>query len=258
MTPDKEDHLRGTSILPALLRRYGVLRVTIAVTLFVVVISVGVTSIILYFVDGAVSLTGILISALIPALLAPISSYNNFKLVHRLDLAEEQLRWISHTDDLTKTYNRRFFMERAAQEFGRAKRYGHTFSIAIMDFDNFKDINDGHSHLAGDAALKQVARICLENLRQMDVFARYGGDEFIFLFPETNAIQADECLERILHSISHLEFHFGGKPIVVRVSVGVASFHESMSDFDEVLREADFALYSAKRRGGMQVVAHHT
>ena len=258
MMPDKDSLLRGKNSLPVLLRRYGVPRVTAATTLLVVLISVAGTSVILYVVDGKISWTGLIIAILIPAILAPISSYNNYQLVHRLDLAEERLRHLSSTDDLTKIYNRRYFMERASQEFKRAKRYGHVFSIAIMDFDNFKDINDGYSHLAGDAALKHVARVCLESLRQMDVFARYGGDEFIFLFPETSATHAAEGVERILQALKQTSFKFAGADIPIRVSVGAASFHESMTDFDEILREADFALYSAKRQGGMQVIAHHT
>lgn len=258
MKSDKNDAANVKPLLPALLRRYGVLRMVLVVSILAVLVSVIITSITLYFVDGQISLTGVMVSILVPLVLAPFSSYNSFKLVHRLDKTEEQLRRISNTDDLTKSFSRRYFMEQAAFEFERAKRYGQVFSIAIMDFDNFKDINDGHSHLAGDAALKLVARICLENLRQVDVFARYGGDEFIFLFPATNAGQATDCLARILLSIADLDFRFGGKSIPIRVSVGAAAFHEFMSDFDDILCEADFALYSAKRQGGMRAVAHHT
>lgn len=239
-----------------MLRRYGVLRVCAAMTLFAVIISASTTIAILYFVEGRIAITGLLISIFIPLLMAPISTYNNFSLVYRLDQAEEQLRRLSQTDELTKVFNRRYFMEIAGQEFERAKRYHSTFSIAIMDFDNFKSINDGHSHLAGDAALKHVARISLENLRHLDVFARYGGDEFVFLFPETSAAQAKGCIDRILQSVHAVGFQFNNASIPISLSVGIAAFHETMSDYDEILREADFALYSAKRQGGMQVVAH--
>ena len=170
-------------ILPALLRQYGVWRVTFAVTLISVLISVTATSTILYFAEGAISPTGVLISIIVPLVLAPISSYNNNRLVHRLDMAEERLRLLSNTDALTGTFNRRYFFEQVAREFERAQRYDHQFSFAILDFDNFKNINDGYSHLVGDEVLKCVAGVCLANLRQTDVFARYGGDEFVFSFP---------------------------------------------------------------------------
>lgn len=243
--------------LPGLLRRFGVLRMTVAAALLATITSMLLTSAALYLIEGEISPIGLLISGVIPLLLAPLSLYNNFKLVHRLDVTEEQLRLLSHTDDLTQTFNRRYFMEHATHEFDRSKRYGNPFAIAIMDLDDFKDINDGHSHLAGDAALKHVAQLCLDNLRQMDIFARYGGDEFVFLFPETNTAQAEECLRRILDAMSHARFEFNGHFIPIRASIGVSVFKGSMTDFDELLREADFALYAAKHKGGMQVLAHH-
>ncbi len=244
--------------LPALLRRFGVVRMTAAATLLATLASMLFTSATLYLIEGEVSPVGALISGIIPLFLAPLSLYNNFKLVHRLDITEGQLRLLSHTDDLTQTFNRRYFMEHARFEFDRSKRYGNPFSIAIMDMDDFKDINDGHSHLAGDAALKHVAQLCLENLRQMDIFSRYGGDEFVFLFPETNAAQAEECLRRILNAMSHARFEFNDHIIPIRASIGVSVFKDPMTNFDELLREADFALYAAKHQGGMRVIAHRT
>ena len=245
-------------ILPALLRQYGVWRVTFAVTLISVLISVTATSTILYFAEGAISPTGVLISIIVPLVLAPISSYNNNRLVHRLDMAEERLRLLSNTDALTGTFNRRYFFEQVAREFERAQRYGHQFSFAILDFDNFKNINDGYSHLVGDEVLKCVAGVCLANLRQTDVFARYGGDEFVFLFPDTNALQAKECLDRILIQLSETGYQHGEHTVSIYISIGVAEFQTSMLDLNEILREADFALYAAKRQGGMQVIAHPT
>lgn len=245
-------------LLPVMLRRYGIFRVTIAVTLLAVLASVISTATILYLTEGWVSPTGVLISIVIPLILAPLSSYHNHKLVHHLDMAEERLRLLSNTDELTGTFNRRYFFQQAAKEFERAKRYDHHFSIAILDFDNFKHVNDEHSHLAGDEAMKRIAQICQSGLRQIDVFARYGGDEFIFLFPDTNAREAQECLNRILARIGALHFQYAGRAITIRASIGVAEFQKNMSDLNDILREADFALYVAKHKGGMQVITHHT
>jgi len=249
---------RDKALLPLLLRRYGVLPVTLASALLSILVSVATTTIILYLVAGEIPMSGIAIAIFVPLVIAPIFTYHSNKLVHLLDMAEEDLRLLSNTDELTQTYNRRYFFEQAHQEFERAKRYGHHFSIAILDFDNFKDINDGYSHLAGDAALKHVAQLCFTSLRQTDVFARYGGDEFIFLFPDTDAYQARESLNRILARIGATNFEYAGFSFPIRVSIGVSSFHASMADLSDILREADFALYAAKRQNGMQVIVHPT
>lgn len=246
------------SVLLLLLRRYGVVPVTVAVTFLSMLASVTVTSLTLYVADGSISPTGVLISMFVPMVLVPISSYNNHKLVHQLDMAEERLRLLSNTDDLTGVFNRRYFFEQAASELERSKRYKRQFSVAILDFDNFKDINDIYSHLAGDSVLKHVAQICKAELRQMDTFARYGGDEFIFLLPDTNAQQAKECLDRILEQITLSGFQYAGHTVSIRVSIGVSMFRENMKDFNALMREADFALYAAKHQGGMRVIAHRT
>ncbi len=231
---------------------------TLASTLLAIASSVLLAGMTLYLVEGELSFIGMMLAVLIPLLLAPVSLYNNFTLVHRLDIAEEQLRLLSHTDELTGVFNRRYFFEQAARELERARRYAHQFSVAILDFDNFKDINDVYSHLAGDSALKHVADICISGLRQMDIFARYGGDEFIFLFPATNAHQAKECLERILERLNSSSFQYAGHAISIRVSIGVSTFRGSMTDLNALMREADFALYAAKHQGGMRVIAHRT
>lgn len=248
----------GKNVLPTLLRRFGVWRITIAATLLAVFASVFLAGATLLIIEGELSFIGILLAVVIPLLLAPVSLYNNFKLVHRLDITEEQLRLLSHTDELTGVFNRRYFFEQAAREFERGKRHYRQFSVAILDFDNFKDINDVYSHLAGDAVLKHVAQICMAGLRQIDIFARYGGDEFIFLLPDTNAQQAKECLDRILEQVSTSGFQFAGHTISIRISMGVSVFRENMADFNTLMREADFALYAAKHQGGMRVIAHRT
>ena len=249
---------RGESLLPALLRRYGVLFVTFVVTLISVLFSATLTIILLYSQEGYIPITGVLISIFVPMIMVPIATYNNYTLVNRLDIAEERLRHLSSIDELTGVFNRRHFFEHAMREFERAKRYNHHFSMAILDFDNFKDINDVYGHLAGDSALKHVAQICLAGLRQMDIFARYGGDEFIFLFPNTNSQQAKECLERIIEQFKDSSFEYAGHKIPIRTSMGVSTFRETMTDLNSLMREADFALYAAKHQGGMRVIAHRT
>jgi diguanylate cyclase (GGDEF)-like protein len=171
-----------------------------------------------------------------------------------VDQAEEQVRLLSNTDELTETFNRRYFLHIAGQEFERARRYKVTpFSIAIMDFDKFKDINDGYGHLAGDLVLKHVSHICRRLLRSVDTFARYGGDEFVFLLPETNEKQAVECLTRILDTVRREPFVYSDHSIFLSVSIGVAVFSDDMESLDDLLKKADEALYRIKKHGGSQL-----
>jgi diguanylate cyclase (GGDEF)-like protein len=156
-------------------------------------------------------------------------------------------------DELTKTYNRRYFFEIASQELARTQRYGGTFSIAILDFDNFKNINDNYGHQTGDWALMELSRICSKNIRQPDLFARYGGDEFVFLFPESNKEKANECLKRIFTDISNFSLEFEQSHIEFRVSMGLAEFSRETPFIDHILKEADIALYRAKHDGGNKI-----
>lgn len=252
------DKQKEKSMLIVMLRHYGVLRVTLTFTFLSVLASVAVTTALLHCITDDIPLAGIAIAAVVPSIIAPFFTYNSNKLVHRLDIAEERLRLLSNTDELSQTYNRRYFFEHAHQEFERAKRYGHPFAIAILDFDNFKHINDGYGHLAGDAALKYVAQVFLSGLRHVDIFARYGGDEFVLLFPDTYVQAAKEGLERILAGLGEADFQYSGFSIPIRISIGVSAYHETMEALDDILREADFALYAAKRQGGMRVIAHPT
>lgn len=238
--------------LRILLRRYGVIKMTIAVTLIAVVFSVIVTAIIDYVIDHEIAQLAIALSALIPALIAPIFEYRSFSLLDQLDKTERQLRILSITDDLTGAYNRRHFFEIANNEITRVQRYGGTCAIAIMDFDNFKMVNDTFGHQVGDQALLQVSKTCMESIRENDVFARYGGDEFVFLFPETNQIQARDCLERVMDRIAEIVIH-AEVDIHPKVSIGLYTFSPKINTLDSILQKADMALYKAKQTGGNRV-----
>jgi predicted signal transduction protein with EAL and GGDEF domain len=160
-----------------LLRRCGITIITIGMTLISVLLSVGITWSINAIVYGVSPGDGLVIAILAPLVIAPLMSVQMLRLLRKLDEAEEQLQVLSHTDELTKTYNRRYFMKYLEQELKRAQRSGEPFAIAIPDMDNFKQINDRWGHLAGDHVLREMTRMFREQLREADVFARYGGDE---------------------------------------------------------------------------------
>jgi diguanylate cyclase (GGDEF)-like protein len=245
-------------LLRVLLRKYGVRSITLAVTLLAVTASVAITTLILIVAEGAISPVGLLISILIPSILAPLFSGRNLSLIHKLDLAEERLHLLSITDELTQAYNRRYFFERVQREFSRSLRYNTALSIAIIDFDHFKDINDEYGHLIGDAVLKHFSEICLGCIREVDVFARYGGDEFVLLFPETDLPRSMECLARILEELEQQPFQVQEKSIKIMISIGLAAILPSMNNFDDLLLAADSSLYLAKKQGGNQIAMSRT
>jgi diguanylate cyclase (GGDEF)-like protein len=150
------------------------------------------------------------------------------------------------TDDLTKAYNRRHFMDIASRELARARRHKLSLSIILLDADNFKEINDNYGHLYGDEVLKQISAICQGMMRSHDIFARYGGEEFIILLPETRIQSAHLVAERIRKTIENTRL----KPDKIHtVSLGITALKKSDSELDQLLARADRALYDAKKGG---------
>ena len=240
-------------MLRILIRRYGAKAITLGATLLAVIFSVTITIVIHAAFGFKVSFLEYMIAILSPGIILPLFGYQMIHLLAQLDGTERRLRSISTTDELTGAYNRRFVLELAHRELERAKRDGGMFSIAILDFDNFKLINDHFGHLAGDQALREVSRVCQSNMREADIFARYGGDEFIFLFPQTSHEDAVICLDRIMEQISALSFESQGKIVSPRVSIGVHPYSPKSDTLDAILEKADLALYKAKQTGGSRV-----
>ena len=237
-----------------ILRRYSITSITIGMTLISILLSVAITwGINVYVYKGPLG-EGLAISILAPLVIAPLMSVQMLGLLHKLDKTEQQLQVLSHTDDLTQTYNRRYFMQYLQQEFQRAQRSSATFSIAILDMDNFKEINDQWGHLAGDQVLREITVMFRGQIRQADVFARYGGDEFIFLFPQTSQQEVQTWAERIYDTFAQKSIHVDEVEIRPLFSIGVAVFEPSVENLDELLKRADQALYQAKHKGGNQFV----
>jgi len=153
-------------------------------------------------------------------------------------------------DALTNISNYQSFHEYIEKEMTRAKRYGHKLSLIIADIDNFKTINDTYGHLAGDHILKVVSN-CLQNaLRSSDIVARYGGDEFAIILPETSKIDTMITAERLRENIASLKLEYDNRSLSATISLGITSFEPSKEvDKTELIKEADFALYQAKKAG---------
>lgn len=167
----------------------------------------------------------------------------------RLNQELQRARTLSLTDDLTGLPNRRAFLQRLEEELGRVQRHPSPLTLAIVDIDHFKQINDCHGHQVGDAVLRAYAQLISNGFRRHDHVARFGGEEFIILLPSTNIIGAVKALTKIQERISgHTIQTESGAIILPAFSAGVTSYHpqESIADF---IRRADQALYRAKQSG---------
>jgi len=164
------------------------------------------------------------------------------------------LEQMAITDPLTKIYNRRFFFELAEKEYKRAARFGHPLSVAIIDIDHFKKVNDTYGHQVGDQTLINFTKFCLENIRSVDIFARYGGEEFVILMPETESQAAQNSAERLQKLVQQTPMTPGEQQILITISLGIACWDGKQElTFDALLVRADRALYQSKEQGRNRV-----
>jgi diguanylate cyclase (GGDEF)-like protein len=150
------------------------------------------------------------------------------------------------TDPLTGLFNRRYLYDRIGAEIQRAQRYRHPLTLVCIDVDDFKEINDRHGHVFGDAVLRRVGEVLHGHVRQTDIPARIGGDEFAVLLIETAADAGREAAEKLQHALRYRMADLGS---VVTFSIGAVTFLEPPHDIDELFRLADEQLYRAKQRG---------
>lgn len=160
-----------------------------------------------------------------------------------------RIKIISDTDELTGIYNVRAFTSLADRMHKQSIRYSHAYSIIMVDSDNLKSVNDAYGHEAGNRLLKLTVTCIQQGLRETDVFARYGGDEFVLLLPQTRADGAFEVAERIRKAIAGTPLDTHGKDVTTTVSIGIASFPGNGAELAVVMNRADQALYSSKKRG---------
>jgi diguanylate cyclase (GGDEF)-like protein len=175
-----------------------------------------------------------------------------------LEEKRQELLLLSRTDGLTQLINRRHFEERLAAEFARATRYHAPLSCFLLDIDHFKKVNDTWGHPFGDIVLKEVAGVARRALRDVDVLARYGGEELVALLPETTSEQAWRVAERVRLGIEAMRLtnRSAAQPVVVRctASIGVATYPgEGIDSAEALVQAADECLYVAKQSGRNQV-----
>ncbi len=160
-------------------------------------------------------------------------------------------RDLAMVDPLTGIANRFAYNERLAQEVARWKRYKNPLVLSVWDVDHFKRINDSYGHQAGDKVLTVIARLFQDKVRETDFAARFGGEEFVLLLPETDLEKASVVAEHIRQSVEACEFHYRGNPVPITISCGLSEFREGDTP-EQVFARADAALYKAKENGRNQ------
>ena len=154
---------------------------------------------------------------------------------------------LSQTDDLTKLHNARYLRQFLLNEIRRARRYGSSVAALFLDLDDFKRVNDAHGHLAGSHVLMEMAAVMLSSIRDTDAVARYGGDEFVIVLPDTEIELAGTVAERIREKIAHHRFNAGRNlKLLLTASFGVAAFPMHASSPQQLIASADTAMYEAK------------
>ncbi|MGI8566476.1 MAG: diguanylate cyclase [Pyrinomonadaceae bacterium] len=190
--------------------------------------------------DGARSFTTS-DTALLSALALPLSA----ALSNAVRIAEAER--LSLTDDLTKLHNARFLRQYLTSEIKRARRYNSTVTVLFLDLDDFKRVNDQHGHLVGSHVLVEMAAVILECVRDTDVVARYGGDEFVVILPETGWEQAASVADRVRESIANYVFNGGRNlSLLLTASFGIAAFPQHAQSPQQLIACADSAMYEAK------------
>jgi diguanylate cyclase (GGDEF)-like protein len=189
----------------------------------------------------------LLISALVPLIVAPIASFGFIKLIFRVKKLEEEARHSATYDLLTGLLSRRAFYSFAEQQVSLANRDKSRIAVMIADLDGFKKINDNHGHAAGDEVLKELGAIISKLSRDSDIAGRLGGDEFIFCLFNASSETTSTYASRLLEAVSTKVINFEGKQINFKLSIGhCLSDVDEPCDLNELVRKADVALYQSK------------
>ena len=172
----------------------------------------------------------------------------------QLSLTNKRIRKQVYTDDLSGMGNRRAFYRQGEAEIKLAKLDKKPIAALMIDIDRFKKINDQFGHALGDKAIKKLAKVILEIIRDHDVQGRIGGEEFAILTPNTNLKGAEDLAQRIRLAVEAIELMSGKQPIKLTISIGIAAFDMGEDCLDSLMARADEGLYQAKYLGRNQVV----
>jgi len=184
-------------------------------------------------------------------LFAPILlvGYITTLLAADVEYAREELMQLSDTDELTGLKNRRAFNSALSMEVKKAIRYERPFAIMMLDADYLKQVNDQYGHEVGDKLIVSVSQVMKDSLRETDILARFGGDEFVIMLPDTSDAKAYDVAERIRIGVENTSISTGGNRVSSTLSIGLACFPVDSGDIEDITQKADKALYASKRKG---------
>lgn len=174
---------------------------------------------------------------------------HQFALALRRIKLYHEIERIATTDSLTELHTRRYTMERFQEELSRAGLRHTKLSFAMIDVDYFKTFNDQHGHLVGDQILREVGKVIRENIREIDIAARFGGEEFCVILPDTDPDGGRYAAERIRQAVERAIIRAYDAEVKITVSLGVSTYPEDGTRMEELVDKADWALYRAKREG---------
>ena len=235
--------------LNRLVVRQGIVRSVVLLTIVVGLLALAISQTVITVLGHGDRLIAAASATLCSLLLTAVIGTAVLRLIVALEQARQRLGVLAIQDDLTGVCNRRHFMLVVEREWDRARRYNTTAALLLIDADHFKRINDLHGHLCGDELLRQIARAARDSLRQADVLARFGGEEFIVFLPHTDPLGALDVAERIRDQVQQLSVLWKGSVVSTTVSIGVAPLRPELPSLDWTIHEADTALYAAKAEG---------
>lgn len=183
------------------------------------------------------------------AILRVTSNIKTKKLYDDLEESNRELFKKATTDSLTGLYNRRFFMEQLAHVNYNAGRYGHSFGVALWDIDHFKKINDRYGHDVGDRVLIKLTKAVKNSLRKSDINGRFGGEEFVCIFPGQNETNMPAIVSKLLETARNLDIKENGEQVPVTISIGAVLCKDTSENLDIIIKSIDKLMYKAKSEG---------
>ncbi len=201
--------------------------------------------------------TRLIYSFLTVTLLFGFYEYSRQKSYNRIRELSQKYEQLAMHDPLTTLLNRRGMRTHLEHEYSRLKRSEQPLSVLLCDIDHFKQVNDKYSHDGGDFVLENLSALFVQQIRQQDIVARWGGEEFLFLLPNTNSNDAFMLAEKIRKQVEHETFHYKNNAINVTLSIGVNQVNPK-SSVDQAINDADHLLYLAKNRGRNRTISSNT